>query len=105
MLEICSGDLGDLKHKQADIEAYRPTTKSYGEVGSCSNLTDAQARRLNIKIIDKKGNKFFAHTLNNTAIATSRAMVSIIENNQQKDGSIKVPAVLKKYTGFSAIKK
>ena len=104
-LEICSGDLGDLKHKQADIEAYRPTIKSYGEVGSCSNLTDAQARRLNIKIIDKKGNKFFAHTLNNTAIATSRAMVSIIENNQQKDGSIKVPAVLKKYTGFSAIKK
>lgn len=104
-LEICSGDLGDLKHKQADIEAYRPTIKGYGEVGSCSNLTEAQARRLNIKIIDKQGNKVVAHTLNNTAIATSRAMVAIIENNQQKDGSIKVPAVLKKYTGFSAIKK
>ena len=104
-LEICSGDLGDLKSKQADIEAYRPTTKNYEEVGSCSNLTDAQARRLNIKTITEKGEKYFPHTLNNTAIATSRAMVAILENYQQKDGSIKIPAVLQKYAKFKKIAK
>ncbi len=104
-LEICSGDLGDLKSKQEDIEAYRPTTKNYEEVGSCSNLTDAQARRLNIKSVTEKGDKYHVHTLNNTAIATSRAMVAILENYQQKDGSIKVPAVLQKYTGFKKIGK
>ena len=98
VLEICSGDLGDLKHRQVDIEAWSPKLKDYYEVGSCSNLTEAQARRLNIKINDK-GNRYHAHTLNNTAIATSRALVAIMENNQQKDGSIKIPKVLWKYMG------
>ncbi|MDP2628953.1 MAG: serine--tRNA ligase [Nanoarchaeota archaeon] len=96
VLEISSGDLGDLKHRQVDIEAWSPKLKGYYEVGSCSNMTDAQARRLNIKI-DNKGKRYIAHTLNNTAIATSRAMVAIMENNQQKDGSIKIPKVLQKY--------
>lgn len=104
-LEFCSGDLGDLKAKQVDVEVFRPTTKDYEEVGSCSNLTDAQARLLNIKIVNKKGEKRFAHTLNNTAIATSRAMVAILENFQLKDGSVKVPIVLQKYTGFKKIEK
>ncbi|GIU69445.1 MAG: serine--tRNA ligase [Candidatus Woesearchaeota archaeon] len=97
VLKICSGDLGDLKHCQVDIEAWSPRKKEYFEVGSCSNLTDAQARRLNIKYSDKHNNKQFVHTLNNTAIATSRAMVAILENFQNKDGSIDIPKVLQKY--------
>ena len=97
VLSICSGDLGDLKHIQVDIEAWSPRKKAYFEVGSCSNLTDAQARRLKIRIDPGKGEKYVPHTLNNTAIATSRAMVAILENNQQKDGSVKVPDVLVKY--------
>ena len=105
LLECCSGDLGDWKAKSEDIEAYRPTLKNYAEVGSLSNCTDFQARDLNIKLLTKKGEKMVVHTLNNTAIATSRAMVVIMENYQQKDGSIKVPAVLQKYTGFKVIKK
>jgi len=103
VLEMCSGDLGDLKNRQIDIEVWSPIKNEYYEVGSCSNLTDAQARRLNIKI-DKGGERYFAHTLNNTVIATSRALVAIMENNQQKDGSIKIPKVLWKYTGFNEIK-
>ncbi len=105
LLECCTGDLGDWKAKSEDIEVYRPTTKEYGEVGSLSNCTDYQARDLNIKLIDKKGERHVVHTLNNTAIATSRALVVIMENYQQKDGSIKVPEVLQKYTGFNVIKK
>ena len=94
VLEICSGDLADWKYRSADLEAYRPTTKQYGEVGSLSNCTDYQARKLNIKYINKKGERIILHTLNNTALATSRIMVAILENNQQKDGSIKIPDAL-----------
>ncbi|MFH1592269.1 MAG: serine--tRNA ligase [Candidatus Woesearchaeota archaeon] len=104
-LEFCSGDIGDLKAKQIDIETFRPTTNHYEEVGSCSNLTDAQSKLLNLKSVNKKGERFFPHTLNNTALATSRAMVAILENYQLKDGSIKVPTVLQKYTSFKKIEK
>ena len=97
VLEICSGDLGDLKHKQVDIEAWSPKLKDYYEIGSCSNLTDAQARRLGIRAISSQGERYFPHTLNNTAIATSRALVAILENFQQKDGSVAIPKVLHKY--------
>ncbi len=97
VLQICSGDLGDLKHCQVDIEAWSPRKKEYFEVGSCSNLTDAQARRLNIKYSDKHNNKAHVHTLNNTAIATSRAMVAILENFQNADGSVDIPKALHKY--------
>jgi seryl-tRNA synthetase len=94
VLGICSGDLGDLKHIQVDVEAWSPRKNEYFEVGSCSNLTECQARRLNIKYSDKQGNKNVAHTLNNTAIATSRALVAILENNQDKDGNVTIPKVL-----------
>ncbi len=104
VLEMCSGDLGDWKAKSEDIEAYRPTTKDYGEVGSLSNCTDFQARDLDIKLVDKNGEKLVLHTLNNTALATSRALVVIMENYQQKDGAIKIPTVLQKYTGFKIIR-
>ena len=96
ILKICSGDLGDLKYEQIDVEAYSPRKEDYFEVGSCSNLTGAQARKLKIST-RVKGERIFPHTLNNTAIATSRALVAILENNQQKDGSIKIPKVLHKY--------
>jgi len=102
-IEICSGDLGDWKYRSADFEVYRPTTKEYGELGSLTNCKDYQARKLDIKCVDSKGNKRVLHTLNNTALATSRAMVAILENNQQKNGSIKIPKVLWKYTGFKEI--
>ncbi|MBI5803161.1 serine--tRNA ligase [Candidatus Pacearchaeota archaeon] len=98
VIKICSGDLGDLKHEQIDIEAYSPRKKNYFELGSCSNLTDAQARKLGIST-RIKGERVTPHTLNNTAIATSRAMVAILENHQQKDGSVKIPKVLWKYMG------
>ena len=104
ILEICSGDLADWKYRSVDLEVYRQTTKDYGEVMSLSNCTDYQARKLNIKCIDRHGNKRVLHTLNNTALATSRILVSIIENFQQKDGSIKIPKALWKYTGFKEIK-
>ena len=96
VLECCSGDLADLKAKSCDLEAWSPQQKKYYEIGSLSNMEEAQARRLNIKIIDK-GKRYFAHTLNNTVIATSRVLIALMENNQQKDGSIKVPKVLWKY--------
>jgi seryl-tRNA synthetase len=95
-LECCSGDLADLKAKSADVEAWSPKAKKYFEVGSCSNLTDAQARRLNIRI-EGKGKIYFAHTLNNTVLASPRALVAFIENHQQKDGSVTIPAVLQPY--------
>lgn len=96
VLEICSGDLADLKAKSCDIEFWSPRQGKYSEIGSLTNMEEAQARRLNIKV-NKNGMKFFAHTLNNTVIATSRALVAIMENNQQKDGSIKIPHVLRRY--------
>ena len=105
LLEFCSGALGDLKHKQIDIEAWSPIKQEYYEVVSCSNLTDAQARKLKMRVIGKNGEKFVPHTINCTAIATSRAMVAILENFQQKDGSVKIPEVLWKYTGFKEIKR
>ena len=105
ILEMCSSELADWKYRSADLEVYRPTTKEYGELMSLSNCTDYQARKLNIKCYDKKDNKRVVHTLNNTALATSRALVVIMENYQQKDGSIKVPLVLQKYTGFKRILK
>jgi seryl-tRNA synthetase len=96
VLKICSGDLGDLKYEQVDIEGYSPRKGGYIEVGSCSNLTESQARKLNIST-RIKGERVVPHTLNNTAIATSRALVALIENNQQKDGSILIPKVLQPY--------
>lgn len=97
IIELCTGDLADWKYRSADLEVYRPTTKEYGEIMSLSNCTDYQARRLSIKTLDKKGNKRVLHTLNNTAMATSRIMVAILENYQQEDGSIKIPDILFPY--------
>jgi len=104
VLEICTGDLADWKYRSADLEVWRPTTKEYGEVVSLSNCTSYQARKLNIKVLRKGGVREVLHTLNDTALATSRIMVAILENNQQKDGSIKIPKALWKYTGFKEIK-
>ncbi len=97
-LECCSGDLADLKAKSVDVEAWSPRRKAYFEVGSCSNLTDAQARRLGIRIKGKEGN-YYAHTLNNTVIAPPRMLIAILENNYQPDGSVIVPEVLRPYMG------
>jgi len=97
-LECCSGDLGDLKAKSSDLEVWSPRKKEYFEITSLTNMEAAQARRLNIKITDSK-QKYFAHTLNNTVIATSRAMVAILENYQNKDGSITIPKALVPYMG------
>ena len=97
-LECCSGDLADLKAKSCDVEAWSPRQKKYFEVGSCSNLTDAQARRLGIRIKGENGN-YFAHTLNNTVVAPPRMLISIIENNYQPDGSVTIPEVLRPYMG------
>jgi seryl-tRNA synthetase len=97
-LECCSGDLADLKSKSCDVEAWSPRQKKYFEVGSCSNLLDAQARRLGIKINGGKGN-YFAHTLNNTVVASPRALIALMENNQNADGSITIPEKLRGYMG------
>ena len=97
-LECCSGDLADLKAKSCDVEAWSPRQKKYFEVGSCSNLTDAQARRLGIRIKGEKGN-YFAHTLNNTVIAPPRMLIAFLENNYNEDGSINIPKVLRPYMG------
>jgi len=97
VLGICAGDLGDLKKIQVDIEAWSPRRNSYIEVGSCSNLTEAQSRMLGIKVQLPNGEKYFPHTLNNTAIATSRALVAILENNQTKEGTVSIPQVLWPY--------
>lgn len=96
VIEICSGDLGGKFAKQYDIEAWFPRQDAYCEVTSAGNCTDYQARRLNIKYMDK-GERNYVHILNNTMVATSRAMVAILENYQQKDGSVKIPSVLYKY--------
>ena len=97
-LECCSGDLADLKAKSADVEAWSPRQKKYFEVGSCSNLTDAQSRRLNIRV-EGNGKIIFPHTLNNTVVASPRALIALMENNQNKDGSINIPKVLQSYMG------
>ena len=97
-LECCSGDLADLKVKSIDVEAWSPRQKKYFEVGSCSNLGDAQARRLKIRVTGENG-KYFAHTLNNTVVAPPRMLIAFLENNLQADGSVHIPSVLQPYMG------
>ena len=97
-IECCSGDLADLKVKSYDVEAWSPRQKKYFEVGSCSNLGDAQARRLKIRVNGENG-KYFAHTLNNTVVAPPRMLIAFLENNLQADGSVKIPEVLQPYMG------
>ena len=97
-LECCSGDLADLKVKSCDVEAWSPRQKKYFEVGSCSNLGDAQARRLRIRIVGE-GGKYFAHTLNNTVVAPPRMLIAFLENNLNADGSVNIPEVLRPYMG------
>ena len=97
-IECCSGDLADLKVKSYDVEAWSPRQKKYFEVGSCSNLGDAQARRLKIRV-DGKDGKYFAHTLNNTVVAPPRMLIAFLENNLQADGSVRIPEVLRPYMG------
>ena len=98
-LECCSGDLADLKVKSCDVEAWSPRQKKYFEVGSCSNLGDAQARRLKIRVKGSDGNKYFAHTLNNTVVAPPRMLIAFLENNLNEDGSVNVPKALQPYMG------
>ena len=98
-LECCSGDLADLKVKSCDVEAWSPRQKKYFEVGSCSNLGDAQARRLKIRVKGKDGKKYFAHTLNNTVVAPPRMLIAFLENNLNADGSVNVPKALQPYMG------
>ena len=98
-IECCSGDLADLKVKSFDVEAWSPRQKKYFEVGSCSNLGDAQARRLKIRVNGEDGKKYFAHTLNNTVVAPPRMLIAFLENNLQADGSVRIPEVLRPYMG------
>ena len=98
-LECCSGDLADLKVKSFDVEAWSPRQQKYFEVGSCSNLVDAQARRLKIRVKDENGNKYFAHTLNNTVVAPPRMLIAFLENHLQADGTVTIPEVLQPYMG------
>ncbi|MEY8393771.1 serine--tRNA ligase [Lachnospiraceae bacterium 45-P1] len=98
-LECCSGDLADLKVKSVDVEAWSPRQKKYFEVGSCSNLGDAQARRLRIRVNGADGKKYFAHTLNNTVVAPPRMLIAFLENNLQADGTVKIPTPLQPYMG------
>jgi len=98
-LECCSGDLADLKVKSCDVEAWSPRQKKYFEVGSCSTLGDAQARRLKIRVAGKNGKKYFAYTLNNTVVAPPRMLIAFLENNLQKDGTIRIPEKLQPYMG------
>ena len=98
-LECCSGDLADLKVKSLDVEAWSPRQQKYFEVGSCSNLGDAQARRLGIRVKDADGKKYFAHTLNNTVVAPPRMLIAFLENNLNEDGSIRIPVALRPYMG------
>ncbi|WP_418205713.1 aminoacyl--tRNA ligase-related protein, partial [Anaerotignum faecicola] len=98
-LECCSGDLADLKVKSIDVEAWSPRQKKYFEVGSCSNLGDAQARRLGIRVQDAEGKKYFAYTLNNTVAAPPRMLIAFLENNLQADGTVNIPEVLWPYMG------
>ena len=101
-LECCSGDLADLKVKSVDVEAWSPRQKKYFEVGSCSNLGDAQARRLQIRVSGKDG-KYLAHTLNNTVVAPPRMLIAFLENNLQADGSVKIPEALRPYMGGAEV--
>ncbi|WP_173337682.1 serine--tRNA ligase [uncultured Ruminococcus sp.] len=103
-LECCSGDLADLKVKSIDVEAWSPRQKKYFEVGSCSNLGDAQARRLNIKVKGADKKKYFAHTLNNTVVAPPRMLIAFLENNLNEDGSIRIPKALQPYMRKDTIK-
>lgn len=105
IVNICAGDLGAPASKKFDLESWMPGENNYRETHSCSNCTDFQARRLNIRYRDKDGKVEILHTLNGTAIAIGRALIAIIENNQQKDGSIKVPEALQKYCGLDVIKR
>lgn len=98
-LECCSGDLADLKVKSCDVEAWSPRQKKYFEVGSCSNLGDAQARRLKIRVKGEDGKKYFAHTLNNTVVAPPRMLIAFLENNLNADGSVNIPKALQPYMG------
>ena len=98
-LECCSGDLADLKVKSCDVEAWSPRQKKYFEVGSCSNLGDAQARRLKIRVKAADGSKYFAHTLNNTVVAPPRMLIAFLENNLNEDGSVNIPVALQPYMG------
>lgn len=98
-LECCSGDLADLKVKSCDVEAWSPRQKKYFEVGSCSNLGDAQARRLHIRVKGADGKKYLAHTLNNTCVAPPRMLIAFLENNLQADGSVRIPEALRPYMG------
>ncbi len=102
-LECCSGDLADLKVKSVDVEAWSPRQKKYFEVGSCSNLGDAQARRLKIRVSDENNNKYFAHTLNNTVVAPPRMLIAFLENNLNADGSVNIPAALQPYMGGKTV--
>ena len=104
-LECCSGDLADLKVKSIDVEAWSPRQKKYFEVGSCSNLGDAQARRLGIRIKTEDGSKYFPHTLNNTVVAPPRMLIAFLENNLNEDGSIRIPKTLQRYMRKEVIKK
>ena len=103
-LECCSGDLADLKVKSLDVEAWSPRQKKYFEVGSCSNLGDAQARRLGIRVKGDDGNKYFAHTLNNTVVAPPRMLIAFLENNLNEDGSIRISKALQPYMRKELIK-
>ena len=103
-LECCSGDLADLKVKSIDVEAWSPRQKKYFEVGSCSNLGDAQARRLGIRVKTDAGNKYFPHTLNNTVVAPPRMLIAFVENNLNEDGSIRIPKALQPYMRKDLIK-
>ena len=103
-LECCSGDLADLKVKSIDVEAWSPRQKKYFEVGSCSNLGDAQARRLGIRVKGEDGNKYFPHTLNNTVVAPPRMLIAFVENNLNEDGSIRIPKALQPYMRKDIIK-
>ena len=98
-LVCCTGDLADLKYRSCDVEAWSPRQQKYFEVGSCSNLTDAQARRLGIRYKDENGNKVYAHTLNNTVMAPPRMLIAFLENNYNEDGSINIPIALRQYMG------
>ena len=98
-LECCSGDLADLKEKSLDVEAWSPRQKKYFEVGSCSNLGDAQARRLKIRVKGEDGKKYLAHTLNNTVVAPPRMLIAFLENNLNEDGSVRIPEALRPYMG------
>ena len=97
-LECCSGDLADLKAKSVDVEAWSPRQQKYFEVGSCSNLTDAQARRLKIRVKGEKGT-YYPHTLNNTVVAPPRMLIAFLENNLQEDGTVLIPTALQPYMG------